>query len=198
MPALPLVSDLRLAVRSLAKHRTVSAVAIATLPLSIGITTAVFSVVNGVVLRPLPFTAPDRLVALCEVDRGEKTDWCGASVPDVYDIARRVPAIAVAGVARSWPFMMRTTDGSENVRGGLASAEAFQALGLEPLAGRLIARRSSGRTARCRGRLLTFSSARPAIPYASPRPCVRGCTPWTRTSTCRGCAPCASGSRSSS
>ena len=134
-----LLSDLRLAVRSLAKHRTVTAIAIATLALSIGITTAVFSVVNGVVLRPLPFTAPDRLVALCEVDRGEKTDWCGASVPDVYDIARRVPAIAVAGVARSWPFMMRTTDGSENVRGGLASAEAFQALGLQPLAGRLIA-----------------------------------------------------------
>jgi len=134
-----LLSDLRLAVRSLAKHRTVTAIAIATLALSIGITTAVFSVVNGVVLRPLPFTAPDRLVALCEVDRGEKTDWCGASVPDVYDITQRVPAIAVAGVARSWPFMMRTTDGSENVRGGLASAEAFQALGLQPLAGRLIA-----------------------------------------------------------
>ena len=135
----PLLSDVRLAVRSLTKHRTVTIIAIATLALSIGITTAVFSVVNGGVLRPLPFTAPDRLVALCEVDRGEKTDWCGASVPDVYDIARRVPAIAVAGVARSWPFMMRTTDGSENVRGGLASAEAFQALGLQPLAGRLIA-----------------------------------------------------------
>ena len=134
-----LASDVRLAVRSLIRHRTVTTVAIATLALSIGITSAVFSVVNGVVLRPLPFTAPDRLVALCEVDRGETTDWCGASVPDVYDIADRVPAIAIAGVARSWPFMMRTTDGSENVRGGLASAEAFQALGISPLAGRLIA-----------------------------------------------------------
>ena len=134
-----LVSDVRLAFRSLAKHRTVTIVAIATLALSIGITTAVFSVVNGVVLRPLPFDSADRLVALCEVDRGEKTDWCGASVPDVYDVAKRVPDIAVAGVARSWPFMMRTTDGTENVRGGLASAEAFQALGITPLAGRLIA-----------------------------------------------------------
>jgi hypothetical protein len=89
----------------------VTIVAVTTLALSIGITTAVFSVVNGVVLRPLPFANPDRLVALCEVDRSEKTDWCGASVPDVYDIARRVPDIAVAGVARSWPFMMRTKDG---------------------------------------------------------------------------------------
>jgi putative ABC transport system permease protein len=134
-----LVSDVRLAVRSLAKHRTVTVVAVATLALSIGITTAVFSVVNGVVLRPLPFNSADRLVALCEVDLGETTDWCGASVPDVYDVAGRVPDIAVAGVARSWPFMMRTTEGLENVRGGLASAEAFQALGISPLAGRLIA-----------------------------------------------------------
>ena len=134
-----LVADVRLAVRSLAKHRTVTVVAIATLALSIGITTAVFSVVNGVVLRPLPFPSADRLVALCEIDRGETTDWCGASVPDVYDVAERVPGIAVAGVARSWPFMMRTTDGLESVAGGLASAEAFQALGITPLAGRLFA-----------------------------------------------------------
>ncbi len=133
-----LASDLRYAVRSLATHRTVTLVAIATLALSIGITTAVFSVVNGVVLRPLPFADPDRLVALCEVDRSEKTDWCGASVPDVYEIARSVPDIAVAGVARSWPFMMRTKDGAESVRGGLATAEAFQAIGIKPLMGRLI------------------------------------------------------------
>lgn len=135
----PLASDVRLALRSLAKHRTVTIVAVATLALSIGITTAVFSVVNGVVLQPLPFSSPERLVALCELDRGEKTDWCGASVPDVYEIAQRVPDIAVAGIARSWPFMMRTTDGTEIVDGGLASAEAFTALGITPLAGRLIA-----------------------------------------------------------
>jgi hypothetical protein len=134
-----LAFDLRLALRSLAKHRTVTAVAVATLALSIGITTAVFSIVNAVVLRPLPFASPERLVALCELDRGEKTDWCGASVPDVYEVAQRVPDIAVAGIAREWPFMMRTTDGAEIVRGGLISAETFRALGVTPLAGRLIA-----------------------------------------------------------
>src|SRR5215203_62089 len=67
MPMRALVFDLRLALRSLAKHRTVTTVAVATLALSIGITTAVFSVVNAVVLRPLPFAAPERLVALCEL-----------------------------------------------------------------------------------------------------------------------------------
>ena len=122
-----LLSDIRLAVRSLTKHRTVTIVAIATLALSIGITTAVFSVVNGVVLEPLPFSDPGRLVAFCEKDRAETSDWCGASVPDVYEIAARVPDIAVAGVAREWPFVMRTGDGTDGVRGGLASAEAFQA-----------------------------------------------------------------------
>jgi putative ABC transport system permease protein len=139
-----LVSDVRLAARALARHRTVTIVAVTTLALSIGITTAVFNVVNGVVLRPLPFTQPDRLVAFCEVDRAERTDWCGASVPDVYEIAARVPSIAVAGVARSWPFMMRTVDGADAVNGGLASSEAFQALEITPLAGRLIAPNESG------------------------------------------------------
>ena len=139
------LSDARLAVRSLAKHRTVTIVAVATLALSIGITTAVFSVVNGVVLRPLPFAQPERLVALCEIDRGEKTDWCGASVPNVYDIAERVPGIAVAGIARSWPFMMRTVDGTDIVDGGLATPEAFTALGIAPLAGRLITRDEIGK-----------------------------------------------------
>ena len=133
-----LASDLRLAVRSLTKHRSVTIVAVATLALSIGITTAVFSVVNGVVLRPLQFKNPDRLVALCEINRGEKSDWCAASVPDVYEIAERVPDIAVAGIARSWSFMMRTTDGAEMVSGGLASAEVFEALGVKPIAGRMI------------------------------------------------------------
>lgn len=134
-----IASEVRLALRSLVKQRTVTVVAVATLALSIGVTTAVFSVVNGVVLRPLSFREPERLLALCEVDRGEKSDWCGASVPDVYEVARRASDIAVAGVARSWPFMMRTTEGTEIVNGGLASAEAFQALGITPLAGRLIA-----------------------------------------------------------
>jgi predicted permease len=139
-----LLSALRPPLRSLATHRGATLVALLTLALTIGVSTAVFSIVNGVVLRPLPFTDPDRIVALCEVERGERSDWCGASVPDVYDVAARSRTIAVAGIARSWPFLMRTTNGAVGVSGGLATPEAFQALGITPLAGRLIERPDIG------------------------------------------------------
>src|SRR5688500_20055129 len=94
--------------------------------------------------RPLAFSEPDRLVAFCELERGERTDWCGASVPDVYDVAARARSIEVAGVARSWPFLMKTTDGAVGVSGGLATPEAFQALGVRAQAGRLIQRGDIG------------------------------------------------------
>ncbi|HEX9562975.1 MAG TPA: FtsX-like permease family protein, partial [Gemmatimonadaceae bacterium] len=131
-------SDLRLAWRALWTHRGVTAVAVATLALTIGLNTAVFSIVNAVVLQPLPFAQPDRLVAFCELDRGERADRCGASVPNVFELAERVPGIEVAGAARDWPFVMKTDDGAEGIRGGLATSEAFQALRVRPSLGRFI------------------------------------------------------------
>ncbi|HEY5546885.1 MAG TPA: ABC transporter permease [Gemmatimonadaceae bacterium] len=137
-------SDFRMARRALASQRGVTAVAIATLALTIGLNTAVFSIVNAVVLRPLPFAQPDRLVAFCEADRGEQSDWCGASVPDVYELAERVPGIAVAGAARSWPFVMKTPEGVDGIRGGLVTPEAFAALRVVPMMGRFIEREDMG------------------------------------------------------
>ena len=131
-------SDFRMAGRVLAAHRGVTAVAIATLALTIGLNAAVFSIVNAVVLRPLPFAQPDRLVAFCEADRGERSDWCGSSVPNTYDLAERVPEIAVAGAAREWAFVMKTPDGVDGIRGGLATPGAFAALRVTPLLGRFI------------------------------------------------------------
>jgi putative ABC transport system permease protein len=137
-------SDLRPAYRALTRSPLLTGVAILTLALSIGLNTAMFSVVDAVVLRPLPFERAERLVALCEHDRGEATDWCGASVPDVFDVAQRSRTIAVVGVARSWPLTIRTREKTEGVEGGLATAEAFRALGVEPLLGRLIEPEDAG------------------------------------------------------
>ncbi|HEX6314893.1 MAG TPA: ABC transporter permease [Gemmatimonadaceae bacterium] len=137
-------SDFRMAWRALAGSRGVTAVAIVTLALTIGLNAAVFSIVNAVVLRPLPFAEPERLVAFCEADRGERTDGCGASVPNVYDLAERVSGIAVAGAAREWAFLLKTPDGVDGVRGGLATPELLAALGVRPMLGRFIEREDLG------------------------------------------------------
>jgi putative ABC transport system permease protein len=149
-------SEFRMARRVLASQRGVTLVAIATLALTIGLNAAVFSVVNAVVLRPLPFDQPDRLVGFCEADRGERSDWCGASVPNVYELAERVPSVLVAGAAREWAFIMKTPDGVDGVRGGLATPEAFQALRVTPILGRFIEREDVGENWR---RVVVLSNA---------------------------------------
>ncbi|MGE5814553.1 MAG: hypothetical protein ACM36C_08715, partial [Acidobacteriota bacterium] len=63
-----LLLDLRHAIRVLARNAGVTVLAIFTLALAIGATTAVYSVVDGVLLRPLPYPAPDRLMAVWEVN----------------------------------------------------------------------------------------------------------------------------------
>lgn len=132
------LTDLRLAMRSLRKSPLLLAAAVTTLAISIGLNTTVFSIVNAVVLRPLPVEHPDGLVALCEADRGEQSEWCGASVPDLMDIAERSRTLSVIGAARDWPFMLRTVDGAEGINGGLATGEAFRAAGIRAMMGRLI------------------------------------------------------------
>jgi putative ABC transport system permease protein len=136
MPAF--LRDLRYAARSLARAKPVTITAILTLALSIGLTTAVFGVVDAVLLRPLDVPDPDRLVAICEREGGEAEDWCGASVPNLVDLGERSRTIAVVGAARSWPFVLRTREGSEGVNGGLATPEAFEAAGVRVARGRLL------------------------------------------------------------
>lgn len=133
-----LLADVRYAARALLARRAFAAAAILTLGIGIGLTTAIFSVLHAVVLRPLPLRNPDRLITLCEQYPGSTPDWCSVSPPNVVEIAERARALEAIGIGRSWPFTLATPDGSENVRGGLASSGMFEALGIRAELGRLI------------------------------------------------------------
>ena len=130
--------DIRYALRALRAAPTSTLSALATLALGIAMSTSIFSVVRGVVLRPLPFPNDDRLITICEHYPGSTPDWCSIAPPTVEDIAARSRTIDAIGIARQWPYHIQTPNGAEGINGGLASPGLFRALGARVELGRLI------------------------------------------------------------
>ena len=130
------LADLKYSLRVISRNPGFAAVAILTLALGIGANTAIFSVVNSVLLRPLPFPDSNRLVVLCE-ENPSVAGFCIASPPNVEDWSQASESFAALGVGRGWPFILKVEEGSEGVNGGIATPGFFQVLGLRPQLGRL-------------------------------------------------------------
>jgi putative ABC transport system permease protein len=141
-----LFQDVRFALRSLRSGAGFSVLAAATLALGIGAGTAVFAVVNAVVLRPLPYAEPGRLVAIWEVmeDRGQLWRVSVAAFRALRDRARSVESIAAFGSAAA--TLTRGPE-PESVRGGWASPDYFRVLGVSPERGRLFTAEEARRRA---------------------------------------------------
>jgi putative ABC transport system permease protein len=129
--------DVRYAVRGLLKSPGFTAAVVVTLALGIGANTAIFTVVNAVLLRPLPYPHPERLVRITgDLQRLDHRD-IGISVPELFDLQQRTRAFAdVAGVL---PVNGNLTGGDEpaRVEAHLDSPNYFRVLGVEAAAGRL-------------------------------------------------------------
>ena len=132
-----LLADLRFALRQLLRRPGFTLLAVATLALGTGASAAMFGIVDRVLLRPLPFPAPSRLVALCETNPSLE-GFCVAAPPNVEDWSQEGRTLASVGLGREWPFTMREGGASEGVSGGLATPGLFQTLGITPLLGRLL------------------------------------------------------------
>jgi putative ABC transport system permease protein len=125
--------DLRYAVRQLIRSPGFTAVAVLTLGLGIGANTAIFSVVNTVLLRPLPYPEPSRLVSVTE--RRPNGAPGSVSYQNFLDW-RKDGALESMALFRTQSFNVGGADRPERVAGALVSAEYFRALGLSPAAGR--------------------------------------------------------------
>jgi len=126
--------DFRYALRALAKNKGFTSVALLTLALGMGATTAIFSVVNAVLLKPLPFAQPERLIKLEE----RHSDWASPefTYANFADIAKNTRTLEKLGAYRSWLFTLSGEGEPENVDGYRVSAEFFAALGVSPQLGR--------------------------------------------------------------
>ena len=132
-----LIQDLRYGLRVLARSRGFTAVAVATLALGIGANTALFSVINGVLLSPLPFPQPDQLVTLHE----NKTNFEGGSVsyPNFHDWQKDNHAFSSVGLARPSQFILTGVGEAEQVSGEFVSSDFFTVLAVKPVVGRIFA-----------------------------------------------------------
>ncbi|MBV9074246.1 MAG: ABC transporter permease, partial [Acidobacteria bacterium] len=111
-----------------------AAVAILTLALGIGINTAVFSVVNGVLLKPLPYPHPEQLVALAESK--PNFDFGSISFPNFRDWRKDNHTFSAMALTRSQGFLLIGHGDSELISGDLVSSDFFSMLNIKPLLGR--------------------------------------------------------------
>ena len=130
-------ADLRYACRSFLKNPAFTAVCVATLALGIGANTAIFSVVDAVLLRRAPFTDIDRLAVVWETDRNTGTTREPASVPDYLDFRARARTLAQSAALMAGEMNLASASGDpRRVPVLQVSHELLPMLGIEPLLGR--------------------------------------------------------------
>src|SRR5829696_2971995 len=129
--------DLQLALRSLARNPGFAAAAVLTLALGIGANTAIFSVVNAVLLRPAPVRELDRLVMVWETDRNSATTREPASVPDYLDYRAQTASVASLSALMAAQVNLSAEDGDPvRVAALRVSQDLLPMLGIDPVAGR--------------------------------------------------------------
>src|SRR5262244_184778 len=127
--------DLRYGARMLLKAPNITLIAVATLALSIGANTAIFSVVNSVLLRPLPFQQSDRLVSILEHLPGFTTPL-PMNAPDYREFSQRQRAFEALGIYSNKHFDLSGSGEPERIEGARVSASVYPVLGVSPLLGR--------------------------------------------------------------
>jgi putative ABC transport system permease protein len=133
-----LLTDFRFALRSLARVKGLAATVVVTLALGIGANAAIFSVVRGVLLRPLVNKDEERLIYISQSARGIGSENAKFSVPELRDLRARVKTLSAFGDFSTIDFTMVGLGEPRVVRAGVVGGSYFDVMGLRPVAGRLL------------------------------------------------------------
>src|SRR6185295_11380921 len=130
--------DLKFALRSLWRAKGLSVTVALTLALGIGANAAIFSVVRGVLLRPLVNRDEDRLIYIRQSAPGIGVENTTFSVPEIVDLRSGLKSVSALGDFSTITFTMVGLGEPRQVRSGVVGGSYFEVMGLRPVLGRLI------------------------------------------------------------
>src|SRR5262245_24459748 len=139
--------DLKFALRSLARSKGLSVTVVLTLALGIGANAAIFSVVRGVLLKPLVNRDEDRLIYIRQSAKGIGAENAAFSVPEIDDLRGRIKTLSSLGGFSTIGFTMVGLGEPRVVRAGVVDGDYFDVMGLHPVLGRLLAASDDGQNA---------------------------------------------------
>jgi putative ABC transport system permease protein len=138
------LQDLRFAARSLFRTKGLTITVILTLALGIGANAAIFSVVRGVLLRPLANRDEDRLIYIGQSAPGIAPGEVAFSVPEIDDLRAGVKTVNAFGEFSEIGFTMVGLGDPREIRAGVVDGSYFDVVGLHPVLGRLLDMRDDG------------------------------------------------------
>jgi putative ABC transport system permease protein len=138
------LNDLKIALRSLARSKGLAITVMLTLALGIGANAAIFTLVRGVLLRPLVNRDESRLIYIRQSAPGMGTDNVTFSVPEIQDLRARVKTLSAFGDFSTIGFTMIGLGEPREVRAGVVGGSYFDVMGLHPVLGRLLDMRDDG------------------------------------------------------
>ncbi|HKS95474.1 MAG TPA: ABC transporter permease, partial [Terriglobia bacterium] len=142
-----LVGDLRVALRSLRRTPALWITVALTLALGIGANAAIFSVVRGVLLRPLVNRDENRLIYVQQSAPGLQVDNATFSIPEINDIGPHLKTISKIGTFSTLDFTAQGFGETREIHAGVVDGNYFEVMGLKPVLGRLLDARDDGPTA---------------------------------------------------
>src|SRR5262249_42396251 len=139
-----MLSEIKVALRGLAKSPGFTAIAIATLALAIGANSAVFSLINALLIRPLPYEQPSRLALIWESFASQGLDRIPVSPPEYLDLEKAFKSGTGIAAVTYQPLSLGGGELPERISGAVVTPSLFPLLGVEPIKGRTFAREEQG------------------------------------------------------